>query len=102
MVVQENQNCSIGNSFGVATNGQKLKRRGSIRAPAILTKGIIMKKLACATGLVVLCLLKATLVWDHLLRRRWRTCALRRGMTVLDWEQPRGPGRATFSAEVEK
>ena len=39
MVVQENQNCSIGNSFGVATNGQKLKRRGSIRAPAILTKG---------------------------------------------------------------
>jgi len=64
MVVQENQNCSIGNSFGVATNGQKLKRRGSIRAPAFLTKGIIMKNLACATGLVVLCLLKATLVWS--------------------------------------
>ena len=51
-----------------------------------------MKNLACATGLVVLCLLKATLVWISC----WRAGAHRRGVA-----QPRRPARVTGSADRE-
>ena len=51
-----------------------------------------MKSVGCIVGLVVFCVLKATLVWISC----WRAGAHRRGVA-----QPRRPARVTGSADRE-
>jgi len=52
-----------------------------------------MKSVGCIVGLVVFCVLKATLVWISC----WRGGAHRHGTGVLGLEQPRGPGGVTVA-----
>ena len=52
-----------------------------------------MKSVGCIVGLVVFCVLKATLVWISC----WRGGAHRHGTGVLGLAQPRGPGGVTVA-----